>query len=672
MKNVVSLLCFILSASLLSAQMPTAAEKQQAQKIGGYVGYQYNLHNAAFSQLPGVPSCCPKFNSGTGAGVSIGALYELPLSRVSSLLVRGGYSSIGATLKETQTIGNALQGDNVVSAEVEHYLETSLGILSLQPGIAYSPFDFPLSFHVGFEAGMLLTKNYKQREVLIRPDNAVFQDTKSGIRNESEGTIANTNSLRLAGFAGIGTEIPIGKNLTLAPALEYFYGLTNVLADSSWTASTVRLTTAIKFALIPAPEPAPPVEEPVKPQPKPEPEPVKPEPVLAATLTLQGISAEGARSAVESVVVEETELEEHFPVLFHVFFNENSSALSANALHLLSGSQTDDFSESKLQPEAMAIYREMLNIVGARMKNNPKMLITLTGATMDMGAEKGNLQLARARAEAVKQYLTEVWKVPSQRIAIKTRNLPAKASNNALPDGQEENRRVEITMDNSALMEPVRLKDVSRLVRPAAVEITPVITAESGLRNWSLNVRSGSTPLASFDGSSAQSVVWKVDPDKLGTEPSQISFELSVQDAAGKQKTATQVLPARTLSLQQKRYEIKDDKRYEKFSLILFGYNETELDEQHRVTLDNVKARLTPQSTITILGYTDRTGDPAYNRQLAERRCINVRNYLGNTLPASNVTIKAIGSDVQLFDNSTPQGRSYSRTVQIIVETPVQ
>lgn len=666
MKTLTFLSFFCIVAVAAFGQTSIDREKEPPHKVGGYVGYQYNIHNASFSQLPGVASCCPQFRTGTGAGFAIGGLYELPLTTTLSLLLRGGYSSVGATLKETETIGNALQGEQVVSAEVEHYLETTLGIVSLQPAVSYAPFKIPVAFHLGVEGGFIAAKTYQQRELLVRPVNAVFKETRSGIRGESSGAIDGAASLRIAGFLGVSTEIPIGRNITLSPALEYFQGFTNVIADSGWTASTLRLATAVKFALVPAPKPLEPIVEPEPVTPK----PVPTEPVLTAVLELRGIAANGTRQRVDSIVVEETEWEEHVPVLFHVFFGEGDASLASTSLRMVTPAQTALFKEGELAAEAMAVYSDALNILGSRMKNNPGIAVTLTGCNMDLGVEKNNMQLSRARAEAVKTYLTDVWGIATNRIAVKARNLPAKPANSSLADGQEENRRVEIAV-SAAAMEPVRLKDISRVAKPSAIEVVPVITASAGVEKWTLDIRTDTRQLAELTNAT-QPAVWTVDPDAVDNNLSRIAFELTVRDRNGKQQQVSTSVPAKTLTLQQKRFEIKNDKRYEKFSLILFGYNEPELDEEHKAMLEKVKASITPASTVTILGYSDRTGDPAYNRQLAEKRCTNVRNYLGTTLSDAQVVVRAIGSDTLLFDNKTPQGRSYSRTVQVVVETPVK
>jgi outer membrane protein OmpA-like peptidoglycan-associated protein len=86
--------------------------------------------------------------------------------------------------------------------------------------------------------------------------------------------------------------------------------------------------------------------------------------------------------------------------------------------------------------------------------------------------------------------------------------------------------------------------------------------------------------------------------------------------------------------------------------------------------MDRVKARIQPESKVRIVGYADKTGNPEYNRTLARKRCLEVQKVLG--LPDDRVTLEPVGSDRQIFENETPEGRSYSRTVQIELVTPIR
>jgi|YNPBryulayer2012_1023412.scaffolds.fasta_scaffold48554_2 outer membrane protein OmpA-like peptidoglycan-associated protein len=63
-----------------------------------------------------------------------------------------------------------------------------------------------------------------------------------------------------------------------------------------------------------------------------------------------------------------------------------------------------------------------------------------------------------------------------------------------------------------------------------------------------------------------------------------------------------------------------------------------------------------------ITGYTDRMGDRVYNIRLAERRVTLVARALGTL---GRATINPVGSDVLPHDNTYPEGRFYSRTIEI-------
>jgi outer membrane protein OmpA-like peptidoglycan-associated protein len=69
-----------------------------------------------------------------------------------------------------------------------------------------------------------------------------------------------------------------------------------------------------------------------------------------------------------------------------------------------------------------------------------------------------------------------------------------------------------------------------------------------------------------------------------------------------------------------------------------------------------------------VTGYSDRIGDAAHNRELSARRADEVLRALD--IPRGYSA--GLGEDRRLFDNELPEGRTYSRTVLIRVETPVE
>ena len=78
-------------------------------------------------------------------------------------------------------------------------------------------------------------------------------------------------------------------------------------------------------------------------------------------------------------------------------------------------------------------------------------------------------------------------------------------------------------------------------------------------------------------------------------------------------------------------------------------------------------------SNTTVTGSTDLLGEKNYNKTLSLDRANEVANYIKQINPNYNINeIKGLGSDKILFDNNTPEGRFYCRTVLVEVKTPVK
>ncbi|MCX6139338.1 MAG: hypothetical protein NTX15_00640, partial [Candidatus Kapabacteria bacterium] len=60
-----------------------------------------------------------------------------------------------------------------------------------------------------------------------------------------------------------------------------------------------------------------------------------------------------------------------------------------------------------------------------------------------------------------------------------------------------------------------------------------------------------------------------------------------------------------------------------------------------------------------------RSGADEYNQKLSEQRARAVSNALGY----SGASVVGLGERLPLYDNTTPESRFYSRTVEVIVET---
>lgn len=75
-----------------------------------------------------------------------------------------------------------------------------------------------------------------------------------------------------------------------------------------------------------------------------------------------------------------------------------------------------------------------------------------------------------------------------------------------------------------------------------------------------------------------------------------------------------------------------------------------------------------PDTVLMIVGHTDSTGSEAHNQQLSLQRANSVRTYLVNQNVVSNrLSTMGLGESSPICDNSTAQGRTCNRRVEISI-----
>jgi outer membrane protein OmpA-like peptidoglycan-associated protein len=101
---------------------------------------------------------------------------------------------------------------------------------------------------------------------------------------------------------------------------------------------------------------------------------------------------------------------------------------------------------------------------------------------------------------------------------------------------------------------------------------------------------------------------------------------------------------------------------------ILFDIDSTALKPAAMGSLDKLATVLTkyPKTTITVAGHTDNTGRPDYNLKLSERRANAVKFALADRgVSADRVTAMGFGADNPVAPNTTPDGRTENRRVEL-------
>jgi outer membrane protein OmpA-like peptidoglycan-associated protein len=672
-------------------------------RFGAFGHYALNNHVADFARMPTTVSCCSTYTGGSGSGFSTGLLFEYPVAKSLLLSLRASYLTQTFTMitrEPTRVISNGLGADGAF----EHRLDGSFSSIGIEPLVAYNPLP-SLLFYGGVRVAVIGSSNYIQKEQLTEPAgvgtflNPDGTDSRLRTRNAFVGEIPNT-SLQASLLIGVGYDLPLNRagSMVLTPEVFYQIGISNVTSDLNWKVNALRMGIAVKYS-----PHSTSTEELIRER-KNELDPVSQKPTiiaqtdprnqideierlnryetpvvqdgkresLTAGIRVVGVDAHGMEQPNVVLRVEEFISTLMTPLLSYVFFEHNSAELPSR-FQRLTTEQTSTFLPERVNSTArLPTYYHLLNIVAHRLKYFPKATITLTGCTDDNDDEKANLELARRRADSVKAYLVRVWNIDARRIRVGARTLPLSASNSLTKDGAEENRRVEISASIPDILTPLVSRDTLRISNPPTLRFKPSITAEAGIKSWNISASQRGALLKEFSGNSdvSASLDWELSVEQ-GTVPTSLdSIHTTIQATDNNDSTAAAKasIAVDYVSLQKKRIEQRGDTEIDRYSLILFDVRSATLSDANRRIVEFVKKNLRVDSKIGIIGYTDRLGEQQYNQSLAESRAKAVATSLGR---ASDLTIEAKGNS-NLYNNNLPEGRFYSRTVDIEVQTPVR
>ncbi len=379
------------------------------------------------------------------------------------------------------------------------------------------------------------------------------------------------------------------------------------------------------------------------------------------------IDKSGKKLNKRELIIEEFSQKNLHPLLNYIFFEPNESYIPSR-YKLLGESETAQFDYNRFHGfSTLDIYYNILNIVGFRMSRNKEATLTLTGCTAGSKEEKKNKGLSADRAKAIKDYLTNVWKIQESRIKIYARGLPEQASLPLDdPEKAQENARVEMTSNDYEIFAPLLTVDTLRETDPEIIRFYTTLDHTTGFKSTKIKIMSDTVPVGELDpiNSGSEFFDWRIDKE---LKDSIVRFMLYVADNNGNTyHTPAKVIPVNRLTLQKKQSSSMIDVEYDNFSLILFDFARSAVNEANQKISESIKKRIKKESKIKIYGYTDKTGEDNYNRKLS----LNRANQFRDALRIYDAETHGIGEDVLLYDNHLPEGRFYCRTVQIIIETP--
>ncbi|MDH7515774.1 MAG: OmpA family protein [Bacteroidota bacterium] len=629
---------------------------------GVFAGLQWNQHRAEMRGLPGVPSCCPRYDGGSGMGPVLGGYVLAPVGERWLLSARLSYAEHGGrvTARESKPVFDGVQ---TIDALVEHEIDSRISSLGLEPLVGFRPYG-EFGLFAGFRIAAVVRARFDQVERLVRPEDWGTFENHRRTRNEvKDAEVPDALPLAAALVALAEYRFPLvrGGEWFLVPEISYALALTRVASGVPWFSDGLRAALGVRYVLKEKPAPPPP-------PPPPPPEPPKP-PRLEASLDAYGVDREGRLVESPVVTVEEFESMRVWPLLPYLFFEENSAVIPERYARLEESDAARFTADVLHEGSTFSAYYHVLNVIGLRMREHPNAVLRITGC--NSGGENGGEALSRARADAVARYLNAVWGVPRSHLVVEARGLPARPSRTDDPDGMVENRRVEISSNVPEVLDPLVTRSVERRLSTDRVRFVPRAVADAGVREWRLDVvRGGGSPLRTFSGTGVPppEIDWELPEDVAGTAGQDtLLCILRVVDASGRSAESRRAIGVREITIKRKKELAVEDKVISRFNLILFDYDSPDLGPRNdRVVERFIRPEISERSRIEVVGYTDRMGEAMYNEALSRKRAENTARRLG--IPSASVLGK--GENDPPYDNDLPEGRFYNRTVEILVETP--
>jgi len=608
-------------------------------KFGIAAGSNFNFYRGSTFMLDDGFTPPTAFHNGNGFGLFIAPNieYHKPGTRIG-FQFQVGYDSREGKFNQVTTPCNCPAD-----------LKTKLSYITIEPSLRFAPFRTNFYLYGGPRFAFIQDKSFTYQQG-INPD-VPLQVPNPDIKGQFNAVDKTIVSLQI----GLGYDFPLNATTSktqfiLSPFVAYhpYFGQ-NPRTVETWNITTIRAGVVLKFG--------------------------------------QGHSIEKARDEkiLFSIVPSNTStysrvVREVFPIRNYVFFNLDTTEIP-NRYILLTKNEAKEFKTEQVQlntpknmsgrsERQMIVYYNILNILGDRMVQNPESKITLVGSS-----EKGP-QDGEKMAQNIKNYLTTIFELNENRIAVEGRNKPEHPSEKVggtreLKLLREGDQRVSIESDSSELLMEFQsgkntpLKPIEIIHNSNNDIAFNVLGAAENLKTWSLQVLDANGASQNFGPYKTEKVY--IPRKSITNDPNKSVYKVKMTGTTNSGKTIYQesIMSISPLVIPVIQESIR-------FSII-YEFNESKSIAIYETYLTKIVTPKIPKnSTVTITGFTDIIGATDYNQELSLARANDVKSILEKSLAAIGRTdvqfiIHGEGENQKLapFENNYPEERFYNRTVVI-------
>lgn len=543
-------------------------------------------------------------------------------------------------------------------------LTTNLSYITIEPSLRIAPFASAFYVFAGPTISINVRKEFTYTQLLQPDTHADWSDIRKTI---------------ISAQAGAGVDIPVSKKtsatqMTVSPFVSFqtdLFGAPRTV--ETWAINTVRAGVALKIGSIK--------------------KAMATNKLMHDTIYITTPAAATVKAVTNDVqfsvrapknMAAIRQVKETLPLRNSVFFDMGSSEIPSRYVQL-TASEATAFSEAQLQQNQpdnlstgrsarqLAVYHNILNIMGDRLRANPQSSILLAGASDKNPAD------GKVMAEKIKTYLVDNYGISASRISTEGRDKPVIPSEQ--PGATKEldllrqgDRRVDITSTSPELLLQVG-GATSSFLRPvyiSNIQADPLDSyvifnndgADSLLKFWKVEV-TDSKGYVQYYGPYTDDHASVSGKTILGNA-TQGMYKVAM---IGETKAGDFIRKESMVTLSKTDDLKQEGLRYS----ILFDFDKSKtIAAYEKFLTDIVTPLIADNSTVIVHGHTDIIGDAKYNRTLSRERAMSAQQILERALANAGkkgVKFETFGFGASAndapFENNLPEERFYNRTVII-------
>jgi hypothetical protein len=369
----------------------------------------------------------------------------------------------------------------------------------------------------------------------------------------------------------------------------------------------------------------------------------------SVTIEAHGLSDDGTALPVPILPIVRTQYRRAIELLPRIFFAAGESAVDTR--YRPSG-KTPEFSIAS--DDELAVNHRLLDIVGARMRDDVSATLTLTGCNSNIGIEAANVILSRERSQSVRDYLRDTWQIDTARFTIESRDLPELPTEPAAKQGVEENRRVEFSSTSSRLLAPIEIDSVSDSISAVRVSFRTTVASAVAIVHWKVTADVAGRSVMqemSGTGSPPSSILGLFSIGQSEVDQA-VHYAIEIIDANGIKTNAdgfTAVVP-RTVNATR---ALGDGSVWFDYDLVTLN----DLGEQYAQSLGDVAS----QARVGSLRISGHIADPESDETEADSRARAFALSIEQAVGSMPVFIDAQDPKASSFPGDLPEGRQLNR-----------